>query len=566
MQAARPDIRLLCAGKDCADFTLALTLFRELGRVPFVRATLSLQGKQKAQDFTLGAPVEVKADKKSLFKGELTTLRFLKQSGKQQLTLEARDKAHRLTLALCTALYLDKSDADICKEILSRHGLGADIPPTSFKHPQLQQAATTDWDFLLSRLWANGLVPLVQDGKLSALKLDKLGSPVALRLDAQTDFVTELELRMDNRAFVASATARAWDEVAQKETKAEGGTWKPPLPGGAKPSGTAKLEALLPYTAAKGEAEALAKGMLGRARLGFLCGRARLHNHAEAEPGQGLCLKNFDGIADGLTVVWGVRLEVQAGLCILDVQFGYEFLEKMERHRFGLTNPLGAEMPLAHGLYVGKVLKLSGDTEKGGRIQVHIPLLHEAGKGLWARHAGPYAGAGRGAVFRPEKDDEVVLGFQGGNPRAPVVLGALPSKANPAPDMLEAKDEKNALKGFVSKSGLCLLFNEEDKSLQLETPGGQSLCLNDKDGAVILKDKNGNVLTMDKSGICLESGKDITLKAKGGIALTATKGIQAEGLDVKVTGKKELALESKAMAELKAGAVLTVKGAMVKIN
>ena len=221
---------------------------------------------------------------------------------------------------------------------------------------------------------------------------------------------------------------------------------------------------------------------------------------------------------------------------------------------------------MAHGLYAGKVLQLSGDPDKAGRVRVYIPPLHEAGEGVWARLAGWYAGSGRGSVFRPEKDDEVILGFQGGNPRAPVILGALPSKANPVPDPLAAKDEKNSVKGFIGKSGIKLLFNEEEKSLTLETPGGQSLILNDKDGAVTLKDKNGNVLKMDKDGLSLQSGKDVAIQARGDVAVTATKNIQAEGLDVNVTGKKGLALESKAMAELKAGAVLTVKGALVKIN
>ncbi|MFT4300893.1 MAG: hypothetical protein QM579_03990, partial [Desulfovibrio sp.] len=103
-------------------------------------------------------------------------------------------------------------------------------------------------------------------------------------------------------------------------------------------------------------------------------------------------------------------------------------------------------------------------------------------------------------------------------------------------------------------------------SLTLETPGKQSVCLNDKDGLISLTDKNGNSLSMDKSGIKLESNKDIVLQAKGNITLKATQNLQGEGLQVKMEGKQALALSGNATAELKAGDILTVKGGLVKIN
>jgi uncharacterized protein involved in type VI secretion and phage assembly len=185
---------------------------------------------------------------------------------------------------------------------------------------------------------------------------------------------------------------------------------------------------------------------------------------------------------------------------------------------------------------------------------------------VWARIATVYAGTGHAVVFRPEKDDEVLVGFLGANPAYPVILGALPSKTAPAPDSLKAKDEKNTCKGWVSKSGLTLLMDEEEKSFTIATPAEQTLAINDKEASIILEDKNGNSFVMDKDGITLKSKKDISLKATGNILLKATQNFKAEGLSCEIKGQKDIKLAGQAMGEISSSGILTVKGTLVKIN
>ncbi|MDL2307544.1 phage baseplate assembly protein V [Desulfovibrio sp. OttesenSCG-928-C06] len=218
------------------------------------------------------------------------------------------------------------------------------------------------------------------------------------------------------------------------------------------------------------------------------------------------------------------------------------------------------------GLYSGKVMQVANDPENGERIKVHIPLLHSEQQGVWARWVTPYAGGGYGVVFRPEPDDEVLLGFLGGDPHAPVILGSLHSRAAPAPSALKATDEKNKSKGLVSKNGLTLLLDEDDKSITIKTPAGQSLVINDKSGSVELKDKNNNCLTLDKNGVTIKSAKDITLNAAGDVKITARHNFSAEGLDASVLGKKAIRLGGQAMGELKTSGPLAIKGAIVQIN
>lgn len=560
---------LSCAGKDC-NSVISMLVVHELGRIPYLRAVLNAVNDGNV--FKAGSEIEAKAgygDKlKSVFKGVLISVSFSMAAGIREITIEARDKAHDMTIGLKTALFLEKSDGDICKEIASARGLGADIPSTSTKHAQLQQYQATDWHFALSRLWACGLVANVKDGSFGAIAIDKLGSQNPKSIDADKDQVLELDVMAENRAWFSDVTVRSWDESTQKEVLKKAPDIKPKFVGSFKGTGKNSQEVLIPYAVQKDDLAKIGEGLLWRLRQGAVRGRVRLSGIYEAAPGDGLELKGCGKMAEGKTVIWGTRLEISSGTCVCDLQFGWDFLYSLRTQYAGegLEHPLAGSAPINHGLYPAKVLKISEDPEKGERINVHIPLLHEAGKGVWARIATVYAGAGHAVVFRPEKDDEVLVGFLGANPTYPVILGALPSKAAPAPDDLKAKDEKNTCKGWVTKSGLTLLMNEEEKSVTIKTPAGQMLAINDKEASITLKDKNGNSIIMDKGGISLKTDKDINLKATGNINLKATQNFKAEGLSCEVKGKKDIKLTGGAMAEISSSGILTVKGALVKIN
>lgn len=562
-------LNLNCGGRPCESQLLGLTLVREIGRIPFLRTRHEYRDED-AGLFRPGAEItfQVKAGELSAdFKGVVTNVGLNLAGGTRVLTMTARDPAQALTLARSTALFLDKSDAEISRDVISGHGLSADIPDTSPKHRQMQQALVSDWDFLLSRLWASGLVPVVRSGKVKALKLDSLGNDHVLEIDAASQALLELELEADDRAWFKSVSASAWDDAAQKVVKGQADEARPPQPGSLKGHGRAEQEIPIPQVLVPAELSKLSEGLLWRLRQGFISGRVRLAGLAGAEPGHGLKLKNCGPLADGRSAVWANRLEIKGGECFTDLQFGYEFIHQLqtELQAGGLSGILGGSRPELPGLYPAKVIKLV-DPDKGQRIAVHIPLLHKAGQSVWARAAQVYAGPGRAVVFRPEQDDEVLVGFLGADPGAPVILGALPSKAHQAPKELEAIDEKNHHKGWVSRNGLSLLLDEETKSVLLKTPGGQSLEINDKESSIALRDKNGNVISLDKGGITLKSKSNIQLEAAKNITLKAAADLKGQGLSCQLQGQKDIKLSGQAMGELSTSGLLTVKGTLVKIN
>jgi uncharacterized protein involved in type VI secretion and phage assembly len=148
---------------------------------------------------------------------------------------------------------------------------------------------------------------------------------------------------------------------------------------------------------------------------------------------------------------------------------------------------------------------------------------------VWGRLAAPEAGKNRGLFFWPEPGDEVILGFLNDDPRQPVILGALYSSANTPPG---PPTEANAQKGLVTKGGTKLLFDDEKKLVSLATPNGSSIVLDEDKKIVEIKDANSNVLRLTADGIILESGKDLTITAKGTVHIEGTKGVEIKGAKI----------------------------------
>jgi uncharacterized protein involved in type VI secretion and phage assembly len=189
-------------------------------------------------------------------------------------------------------------------------------------------------------------------------------------------------------------------------------------------------------------------------------------------------------------------------------------------------------------------------------VQVAIPSLGDLAAPVWARLAQFDAGDGRGAFFLPEVGDEVALGFLAGDPRHPVVLGSLYSSAHAGPlDPAEPNPEK----GYVSREGLKLLFNDEAKSILIETPSGKAIELSDEAGAIRIEDEHGNKIVLDSSGVTIESASDLNLKSGKDAKINS-------GANLDLEAAAQLAISASASLEVSASGTTTIKGALVQIN
>lgn len=214
------------------------------------------------------------------------------------------------------------------------------------------------------------------------------------------------------------------------------------------------------------------------------------------------------------------------------------------------------------GLQIGKVVQLQNDPEGEDRILVRIPVIDNNAQGIWTRIASLDAGKERGAFFRPEIDDEVIVGFINDDPRDAVVLGMLNSSNKPAP--ITAKDA-NDEKGFTTRSKMHLSFNDQTKTILIDTPGGNSIKIDEQSMQIEIKDQNQNTITMGPSGIKMESPVNIDIKAGAVLTLSGGVSLSIGAPSLSVKADANVSIEG-AVAKLSSSGITVISGSLVKIN
>lgn len=261
------------------------------------------------------------------------------------------------------------------------------------------------------------------------------------------------------------------------------------------------------------------------------------------------------------------------------------------------------------------VVKDNKDPEKLGRVRVQFDWGLDTAS-PWIRMVMPHTGDNRGFYFVPEIGDEVMVGFEMGNPDYPYVIGSLFNGENNFGK--RAKDNNN-LKSIKTKSGNEILFDDggqiiirnnhnsfelicaEDGKIVLKTDGDMELTSGKKfaiTAGTEMSISSGTVMTVSAGAkLDIKAGKDLSigskqkgsissdsdlaLSSKKGVKMTAGKDLALDATNLKATAKANMELKGTAKAELSGGQVAakgtgtvelsaagitTVKGSLVKIN
>jgi phage baseplate assembly protein V len=139
-------------------------------------------------------------------------------------------------------------------------------------------------------------------------------------------------------------------------------------------------------------------------------------------------------------------------------------------------------MSQRNAVYPATVLQ-ARDPRGLGRLQVSLPAFDQK---VWARHAALLAGDRRGAWFVPDEGDEVLVAFEGGDARKPVVVGALWNAKDRPP---ESNPQRTLLR---TKHGATIVFDDETGSLEVEDP-------------------NGNTVKLESSGVTITAAAKVTV-------------------------------------------------------
>ncbi len=547
----------------------SIAVTKEVNRIPTAKIVL-LDGDAPKRDFALsnedllvpGKAIEITAgyhsDEETIFKGIIIKHNIKIRANSSQLIVECKDEAVKMTIGRKSKYFYESKDSDIAEELIGNYGLSSNVEATSHEHLELVQYNASDWDFMVLRAQANGKLCFIDDGEITIAKPDVGQSEVETITFGAT--LLDFDAEIDARHQIQKVSSYGWNHADQELLEIEGADPAVSLNGNISSGdlneviGLENLELKHGGAITDTELQDWADAKWLFQQLAKVRGRVKFQGIPAVKPNTILKLEGVGDRFNGNVYVTGITHSISEGNWTVDAQFGLNpewFSETFDVS----AKPASGLLPAISGLQVGIVSQLQDDPDGEDRILVQIPIIDNEEQGIWCRVASLDAGDSRGAFFMPEIEDEVIIGFINEDPNDAIVLGMLHSSAKPSP--ITASDD-NHEKGFVTRSEMKVLFDDDKKSINISTPAGKLISLDEDAGTIVIEDENSNVITIDDSGIVMESAGNIELKAGGDVTI--------EGTNVSIAANAEFKAEGAAGAEVSTSAIAVLKGSLVQIN
>lgn len=547
-------------------------------------------GVGKAITVSLGAEGSATTE---VFSGEIAAV-GLEQRGSQRHTLvvEAYDKSHRLGHATRVKTFLDQSYSDILSSIAGIYGLTADIDGALgapvFKY-QLQQES--DLAFLDRIATRTGSEWFVDAGKLTVRPRPAVSSAVA-----KTEYGNDLlrfRARYSGSEHVGGAKVMGWDPATKQAISSEDTSQSSSPEGASAPAGaaawrtaaanmnsaTTRLQSSALAVDSAAEATQVAKGMARRQTMNELV----VHGETWCRP---------DLKVGTVLEIAGVGTKLAGNYYVTEVEHRITSNDQITRFTAGPLEATELVDLLGHressvprftysGLVVGVVTN-NNDADNLGRVRVKFPGLSDADESAWARVVSLGAGATRGIHILPEIDDEVLVGFEHGDPRRPYVIGGLWNGTATMPiaqsDLLENSNVKQWQ--IKSRSGHVISIVDvnaaDDKMIKLAHADGSTMLLLQGSKVELvsnkkpleIKDGSGKAsILLDGQGKVTIKGDSVEIKGQTGVKIESQASLELKGATgLKGDGGPTLELKSTGTAKVETSGQLTLKGSMTMIN
>jgi hypothetical protein len=534
--------------------------------------------------FALGATVQVSVFQGGqIFKGIVTGANLEQVVGEHpELVITVDDPICKLGLSTNVVAHTNKSYSDIVTSMvhaplsvtIANGALGTTM------HEYLLQSST-DLAFLDTIVRRTNSVWWVDDDTLNIAKAADVAAPAAkLALGAN---LRDFSVRASGLR-PTKVTVNGWDAKAQADITSPGDA--PPV--------TATSTFADVYTGSKGgmgvngtqtagdgnpndsaEAQALASSLATAWHSAAVVARGTAIVNSAIAPATKVQVEDA-GPSSGTYIVSAVEhLYNRTG-------FFTKFVAGPVRSA-KLVDTLGAGVPDTGFLMSNLITATVSDTnddQKLGRVKVTYAGAGGSLVSNWARVLSLGGGSQRGSVFIPEVKDEVLVGFERGDSRHPVVLGGLFSDKIKMAAGADVRDNNGIqYRRITSRLGhvvelsdgtsadkqhvLLKLGNAEHKlrlgadAFAIEIAQGKPLSI--KAGSAKFEiDASGNI-NIEGASIKLKStAGDIGIESAAKLSAKGTAGVAVEGatLDMKAQGT----------ANLEATGPTTVKGAQVMIN
>jgi uncharacterized protein involved in type VI secretion and phage assembly len=176
-------------------------------------------------------------------------------------------------------------------------------------------------------------------------------------------------------------------------------------------------------------------------------------------------------------------------------------------------------------------------------VRVKFPALGDDIEGWWARVATLNAGSERGIYMLPQVNDEVVVGFEHGDPRRPIVLGGVfNGKDKPPKEHVSDKSPRRSNfvvraddKSLVESKQEMTLRSGEKMTVEVQTFGqsGTGDYLLDAKGKVT--NKSGSTMRNEAQVFEVQAGQSVTVKGTS-ITVEASASLKLTGATIDIQG------------------------------
>lgn len=530
--------------------------------------------------FALGSDVTIKAGTTELVTGVITGVSIEQHSAEgTEFVVTVDDKGCKLARQMEPATYLDMTYADVIKKLCQQAGLVGEVSGSALDQMnkyQLRTGSALDYiDHVARRTgsvwWVDGTtVHVVQAGTASGEVSLSLGTDL-FRFSVRASGLRPTSSRVSG-----------WDQSQQQpiigngmaEASVSSAFVSKYLGKGPDALGDGKASTADWFPMTQTEADAVAGTLLDDAQAAAVVARGECWVNPAIKPGVTVKITDAGPASGSYLVSEAEHVLTAAGY--------YTRFVAGPRRPTGLVDTLGRPAPdpglSIPGLIVGKVTD-NNDPDGNGRVKVKFAALDGAVESMWARVVTIGAGAERGFVVQPEVNDEVLVGFEYGDTRRPVVIGGLFSPNNKLPEagnlvsngkvdyrritsrknhVIEIADGETDATQYI-KLGLgtaahTLLLGKEKFSV--EVAQGKPVTI--KAGAAKFEISASGDVTIEGNNITLKANQRVQVEGLAGAVLKSDAQAQVQGA--------MLDLKGQASGNVEAGGVLALKGGMVQIN
>jgi phage protein D len=493
----------------------------------------------------LGKDLEIKASTAeakattTIFKGQIAAVE--PDFGQQGCVISVRayDKAHKLSREKKVRTFQQMKASDMVSKVANENGLSPKVTATSTVHDFFQQSNESEWDFLWRLALMNDYEVYVDDTSLVFQPANKTqGAAVALTWQ---DNLLSFRPRVSGVQQPKTVNVRGWDPKAKQvvtgtsssaTTSSQAGVQRDKV---SKDLGGGTTAIADRVTTSAGEANDLAKSTLNRLADAFYEADGVAFGNPKIAAGTKVQIKGV-GTQFGGTFTVTSSTHVYRGAT--GYQTHFQISGRSSRTILELIRP-PQERDWSASLVVGVVTN-NKDPDEMGRVRVKFPSLSDKEESEWARIATPSSGNNRGLLMLPQPDEEVIVGFEHGDPRRPIVVGSVfNGRDKPGTELLQDKkgdfglvsNEKvhmHSKKDFEIKSDQKMIVeitkDEEHKvsgNYKHETTG------------------NGNLKAQQYT---IEAGSTMTIK---GVNLTvqASGSLQLKGSTVDIQGSGPVSIK-----------------------